>query len=79
MTGRPDGSRETTRLRFSKSAVTACSTGSYNGGLCAVRTVARTPLATVTEWNLGKNGSPNNYDVSLVDGCDIPMLLRAAM
>jgi hypothetical protein len=28
---------------------------------------------TVAEWTLGKNGSPDYYDVSLVDGFNIPM------
>jgi len=59
---------------FSKPAVSACATGSCNGGLlCAANGGTGVPPVTVAEWTLGKNGSPDNYDVSLVDGFNIPM------
>ncbi|KAJ7234002.1 thaumatin [Mycena rebaudengoi] len=57
-----------------KPAVSACSAGSCNGGLeCAAAGGTGVPPVTVAEWTLGKNGSPDNYDVSVVDGFNIPM------
>ncbi|KAJ6616657.1 thaumatin [Mycena sp. CBHHK59/15] len=69
--GRIWGRRE---CDFSKPDVSACATGSCNGGLlCATQGGTGVPPVTVAEWTLGKNGSPDNYDVSLVDGFNIPM------
>jgi len=59
---------------FKKSGPTACQTGGCNGGLkCDEHTGTGVPPVTVAEWTLGKNGSPDNYDVSLVDGFNVPM------
>ncbi|KAJ7782572.1 thaumatin [Mycena maculata] len=59
---------------FTKPDVSSCSTGSCNGGLlCAAVGGTGIPPVTVAEWTLGANGQPDNYDVSLVDGFNIPM------
>lgn len=53
---------------------TQCLTGGCNGGLlCDPHTGTGVPPATVAEWTLsGANGN-DFYDVSLVDGYDLPM------
>jgi hypothetical protein len=59
---------------FSKPNASSCATGGCNGGLlCDEHGGTGVPPVTVAEWTLGKNGSPDNYDVSLVDGFNIPM------
>ncbi|KAJ7777590.1 thaumatin-like protein [Mycena maculata] len=61
---------------FSKPNVSSCATGACNGGLlCAAVGGTGIPPVTVAEWTLGNatDGSPDNYDVSLVDGFNIPM------
>jgi len=59
---------------FSKEGAISCSTGSCNGGLlCDPHTGTGVPPVTVAEWTLGTGTSPDNYDVSLVDGFNIPM------
>ncbi|GAA5991684.1 hypothetical protein JCM11641_000953 [Rhodosporidiobolus odoratus] len=51
-----------------------CSTGSCNGGLeCATVGGTGVPPATLGEWNL--NDSHDWYDVSLVDGFNLPMAI----
>ncbi|KAF9255160.1 Osmotin, thaumatin-like protein [Marasmius fiardii PR-910] len=51
-----------------------CLTGGCNGGLeCDRNTGTGVPPATVAEWTLSANPSvPDNYDVSLVDGYNLP-------
>ncbi|KAI0749521.1 Osmotin thaumatin-like protein [Daedaleopsis nitida] len=52
----------------------SCSTGGCNGGLeCDAHTGTGVPPATVAEFTLGINGGPDNYDVSLVDGYNLPV------
>jgi len=59
---------------FSKPGATACATGSCNGGLeCDPHSGTGVPPVTVAEWTLGSGTGPDNYDVSLVDGFNIPM------
>ncbi|KAJ3989490.1 thaumatin-like protein [Lentinula detonsa] len=59
---------------FSKPNASSCATGGCNGGLlCDEHSGTGVPPVTVAEWTLGKNGSPDNYDVSMVDGFNIPM------
>ncbi|GAA5935037.1 hypothetical protein JCM10213_000627 [Rhodosporidiobolus nylandii] len=51
---------------------TTCSTGGCNGGLvCATSGGTGVPPATLAEWNL--NDSQDWYDVSGVDGADLPL------
>ncbi|PPQ92204.1 hypothetical protein CVT25_008978 [Psilocybe cyanescens] len=52
----------------------SCMTGGCNGGLhCDTRTGTGVPPATVAEWTLEANGNQDYYDVSLVDGYNLPM------
>ncbi|KIJ43377.1 hypothetical protein M422DRAFT_253254 [Sphaerobolus stellatus SS14] len=52
----------------------ACIDGGCNGGLlCDSRTGTGVPPATLAEWTLGTNGQPDFYDVSMVDGYNLPM------
>ncbi|KAH9931506.1 thaumatin-like protein [Fomitopsis serialis] len=50
---------------------TSCADGGCNGGLECAKTGGRPP-ATVAEFTLGADGT-DNYDVSLVDGFNLPM------
>ncbi|CDO70879.1 hypothetical protein BN946_scf184804.g11 [Trametes cinnabarina] len=51
-----------------------CLDGGCNGGLlCDPHTGTGVPPATVAEFTLGINGAPDNYDVSLVDGYNLPL------
>ncbi|KAI0768096.1 Osmotin thaumatin-like protein [Trametes elegans] len=53
---------------------TQCLDGGCNGGLeCDPHTGTGVPPATVAEFTLGINGAPDNYDVSLVDGFNLPL------
>lgn len=59
---------------FKKQGALACATGSCNGGLlCDKKTGTGVPPVTLAEWTLGTGSFPDNYDVSLVDGFNIPM------
>ncbi|TFK75743.1 thaumatin-like protein [Pluteus cervinus] len=52
----------------------SCLTGGCNGGLlCDSRTGTGVPPATVAEWTLQADGNRDFYDVSLVDGYNLPM------
>ncbi|KAH9834846.1 thaumatin [Rhodofomes roseus] len=54
---------------------TSCADGGCNGGLeCAKVGGTGVPPATVAEFTLGADGT-DNYDVSLVDGFNIPMTI----
>ncbi|KAF9269477.1 Osmotin thaumatin-like protein [Marasmius fiardii PR-910] len=52
----------------------SCLDGGCNGGLvCDSRTGTGVPPATLAEWTLSNNPSiPDNYDLSLVDGYNLP-------
>ncbi|PBK81298.1 Osmotin, thaumatin-like protein [Armillaria gallica] len=55
---------------------TSCATGGCNGGLeCDSRTGTGVPPASVAEWTLGGSSGSDSYDVSLVDGFNIPMAI----
>ncbi|KAI0710079.1 thaumatin-like protein [Earliella scabrosa] len=49
----------------------SCLDGGCNGGL--VCTGTGVPPASLAEFTLGTNGLPDNYDVSLVDGYNLPV------
>ncbi|KAF7291167.1 Thaumatin-like protein [Mycena indigotica] len=52
----------------------SCATGGCNGGLlCDPHTGTGVPPATVAEFTLSGSGNQDNYDVSLVDGFNIPV------
>ncbi|KAL5520920.1 hypothetical protein ACEPAF_2923 [Sanghuangporus sanghuang] len=52
----------------------SCVVGGCNGGLeCDANTGTGVPPASVAEWTLSADGNQDWYDVSLVDGYDLPM------
>ncbi|KXN89702.1 Pathogenesis-related protein 5 [Leucoagaricus sp. SymC.cos] len=52
----------------------SCLDGGCNGGLeCDPHTGTGVPPATVAEWTLSADGNQDFYDVSLVDGFNLPM------
>ncbi|EIW57351.1 Osmotin thaumatin-like protein [Trametes versicolor FP-101664 SS1] len=52
----------------------SCIVGGCNGGLeCDPHTGTGVPPATLAEFTLGTNGVPDSYDVSMVDGHNLPM------
>ncbi|KAF9778660.1 thaumatin-like protein [Thelephora terrestris] len=56
----------------------SCATGGCNGGLlCDPNTGTGIPPVSVAEWTLGVNGLPDYYDVSLVDGSNLPMTVTS--
>ncbi|KAK0217521.1 thaumatin-like protein [Armillaria nabsnona] len=58
------------------SGPTSCATGGCNGGLkCDSHTGTGVPPASVAEWTLGGSSGSDSYDVSLVDGFNIPMAI----
>ncbi|KAJ2922124.1 hypothetical protein H1R20_g14975, partial [Candolleomyces eurysporus] len=59
---------------FSKPGPQACLTGACNGGLlCDERTGAGVPPASLAEFTLGGAEGLDWYDVSLVDGYNLPV------
>ncbi|KIY72297.1 Osmotin, thaumatin-like protein [Cylindrobasidium torrendii FP15055 ss-10] len=55
---------------------TSCVTGGCNGGLeCDPSTGTGVPPATVAEWTLSAAGDADWYDVSLVDGFNLPVTI----
>lgn len=52
----------------------SCLTGGCNGGLlCDPNSGTGVPPASVAEWTLSGSGDLDNYDVSVVDGFNLPM------
>ncbi|KAJ6546208.1 thaumatin-like protein [Mycena vulgaris] len=52
----------------------SCATGGCNGGLlCDAHSGTGVPPATVAEFTLSGGGTTDNYDVSLVDGFNVPV------
>ncbi|TRM64423.1 thaumatin [Schizophyllum amplum] len=52
----------------------SCETGGCNGGLeCATDAGTGVPPASVAEWTLSAEGDSDWYDVSLVDGFNLPV------
>nr|ALA44971.1 thaumatin-like protein 9 [Moniliophthora perniciosa] len=52
----------------------SCASGGCNGGLeCAADGGTGVPPVTLAEWTLQGAGNLDNYDVSIVDGANIPM------
>nr|ALA44968.1 thaumatin-like protein 6 [Moniliophthora perniciosa] len=55
---------------------TSCVSGGCNGGLeCDPNTGTGVPPASIAEWTLQGDGNLDYYDVSLVDGFNIPMAI----
>ncbi|KAF9011951.1 thaumatin, partial [Cyathus striatus] len=56
--------------------LSSCLTGGCNGGLqCATIGGTGLPPATVAEWTLGGANGTDWYDVSVVDGHNLPMII----
>ncbi|KAI4992446.1 hypothetical protein ZWY2020_051863 [Hordeum vulgare] len=63
-----------TGCNFDASGRGSCATGDCGGVLaCAA---GGKPPATLAEYTLGTGGSPDFYDISLVDGFNVPMSFR---
>ncbi|KAA1105682.1 hypothetical protein PGT21_015537 [Puccinia graminis f. sp. tritici] len=61
---------------FSKQGPSSCATGGCNGGLiCDARTGSGVPPATLAEFKLNGDGGKDYYDVSNVDGSNLPVLI----
>lgn len=59
---------------FSKAGPTSCITGGCNGGLiCDSNTGTGVPPTTLAEFKLNGDGGQDFYDVSNVDGSDLPV------
>ncbi|KAH7326958.1 thaumatin-like protein [Rhizoctonia solani] len=57
----------------------SCITGGCNGGLlCDNTTGTGVPPATLAEWTLSGDGNRDFYDVSLVDGYNLPMAITTS-
>ncbi|CAE6427741.1 unnamed protein product [Rhizoctonia solani] len=57
----------------------SCITGGCNGGLlCDNSTGTGVPPATLAEWTLSGDGNRDFYDVSLVDGYNLPMAITTS-
>ncbi|KAI0833243.1 Osmotin thaumatin-like protein [Trametes gibbosa] len=55
----------------------SCLTGGCNGGLkCDSSTGTGIPPATLTEFTMGINGAADSYDVSVVDGYNLPVRIE---
>ncbi|KAL4252435.1 Osmotin/thaumatin-like superfamily protein [Pleurotus pulmonarius] len=55
---------------------TSCLSGGCNGGLlCDANTGTGVPPVSVAEWTLQGDGNRDFYDVSLVDGFNLPMAI----
>jgi len=58
----------------------SCATGGCNGGLlCDNATGTGVPPVTVAEWTLQGDQNQDFYDVSLVDGSDLPMQITTSV
>ncbi|KZT28312.1 thaumatin-like protein [Neolentinus lepideus HHB14362 ss-1] len=55
---------------FDSNGQGSCASGGCNGLVCDG---IGQPPATLAEWTLGTNGQPDFYDVSIVDGFNIPV------
>ncbi|KAH7662933.1 Thaumatin family protein [Dioscorea alata] len=53
----------------------SCATGDCASGTMSCSGAGAIPPATLAEITLGTNGSPDFYDISLVDGYNLPMSL----
>ncbi|KAL6302263.1 thaumatin [Sparassis latifolia] len=59
---------------YDTNPATQCASGGCNGGLvCDATTGTGIPPASLAEFTLGTNGAADWYDVSLVDGFNLPM------
>ncbi|KAG7540192.1 Thaumatin family [Arabidopsis thaliana x Arabidopsis arenosa] len=60
------------------SSTTSCSTGDCGSGEMECNGSGAEPPATLAEFTLGVSGSLDFYDVSLVDGYNLPMIVEGS-
>ncbi|KAI4327741.1 hypothetical protein L6164_020166 [Bauhinia variegata] len=66
-----------TECKFDDSGHGTCGTGDCSSGSIDCNGIGATPPATLAEFTLG-TGSQDYYDVSLVDGYNLPMMVEAS-
>jgi hypothetical protein len=64
--------------RFDSGGRGSCATGDCGSGGVECRGAGASPPATLAEFTLDGDGGKDFYDVSLVDGYNLPMLVQAA-
>ncbi|CAN6205208.1 unnamed protein product [Urochloa humidicola] len=67
-----------TGCAFDASGKGSCATGDCGSGEVECRGRGAAPPATLAEFTLGGGGTKDYYDVSLVDGYNLPMVVEAA-
>lgn len=67
-----------TGCKFDDSGHGACTTGDCGSGEINCNGNGAAPPATLAEFTLGQTGSQDYYDVSLVDGYNLPMVVEAS-
>ncbi|XP_062194107.1 thaumatin-like protein 1 [Phragmites australis] len=67
-----------TGCAFDASGKGACATGDCGAGEVECRGKGAAPPATLVEFTLNGSGGKDYYDVSLVDGYNLPMVVEAA-
>ncbi|KAK4772241.1 hypothetical protein SAY86_014016 [Trapa natans] len=61
---------------FDSSSRGSCATGDCGSGEVECNGAGATPPATLAEFTLGSSGSQDFYDVSLVDGYNLPIIVQ---
>uniref|UniRef100_A0A0A9E7J7 Thaumatin-like protein 1 n=1 Tax=Arundo donax TaxID=35708 RepID=A0A0A9E7J7_ARUDO len=67
-----------TGCAFDASGKGSCATGDCGSGQVECRGAGASPPATLVEFTLNGSGGKDYYDVSLVDGYNLPMVVEAA-
>ncbi|XVF42631.1 hypothetical protein PTKIN_Ptkin01aG0379800 [Pterospermum kingtungense] len=67
-----------TNCNFNDSANGSCATGDCGTGKVECNGAGSTPPATLVEFKLGASRSPDFYDVNLVDGYNLPVIVRGS-
>ncbi|XP_054822938.1 thaumatin-like protein 1 [Prosopis cineraria] len=67
-----------TDCKFDESGRGTCATGDCGSSQIQCNGAGATPPATLAEFTLGSSGSQDYYDVSLVDGFNLPMAVEAS-
>ena len=67
-----------TGCNFDGSGNGSCSTGDCGSGQLECNGAGANPPATLAEFTLGSGGSQDYYDVSLVDGYNLPMVVEGS-
>ncbi|CAN1276471.1 Thaumatin-like protein 1 [Linum perenne] len=67
-----------TGCTFDDSGSGSCQTGDCGSGLIECNGLGAAPPATLAEFTLGSGGGMDFYDVSLVDGYNVPMVVEGS-